>query len=110
MKIRSAVLAQRDPMNKKGRPHDEKHVVTKHDDFPITFASRFYNSLYYRTSRDDLRVSLSLFAGDLKLYTVYELDATHNDLQVAVNRLANWASLWQLQIAIDNKMPYFPYI
>ena len=59
---------------------------------------------------NDLRVSLSLFAGDLKLYTVYELHASHNDLQVAVNRLADWASLWQLQIAIDTKMPYFPYI
>ena len=52
MKIRSAVSAQRDPMNKKGPPHDQKHVVTKHDDFPITFSIRFYNSLYYRTSRD----------------------------------------------------------
>ena len=37
---------------KKGPPHDQKHVVTKHDDFPITFSIRFYNSLYYRTSRD----------------------------------------------------------
>ena len=49
---------------------------------------------------NDLRVSLPLFADDLKLYTVYKLDAPHNDLQVAVNRLADWASLWQLQIAI----------
>ena len=38
---------------KKGPPHDQKHVVTKHDDFPITFSIRFYNSLYYRTSRDN---------------------------------------------------------
>jgi len=29
-------------------------VVTKHDDFPITFSIRFYNSLYYRTSRETL--------------------------------------------------------
>ena len=49
---------------------------------------------------NDLRVSLSLLADDLKLYTVYKLNASHNDLQVAVNRLADWASLWQLQIAI----------
>ena len=39
-------------MNKKGPLHYQKHVVTKHDDFPITFSIRFYNSLYYRTSRD----------------------------------------------------------
>ena len=49
---------------------------------------------------NDLRVSLSLFADDLKLYTVYKIDASHNDLQVAVNQLTDWASLWQLQIAI----------
>ena len=40
---------------KKGPPHDQKHVVIKHDDFPITFSIRFYNSLYYRTSRDTTR-------------------------------------------------------
>ena len=41
-----------------------------------------------------------MFADYLELYTVYKLAAPHNDLQVAVNRLADWASLWQLQIAI----------
>ena len=41
-----------------------------------------------------------LFADDFKLYTVYKLDASHNDLQVAVNRLTDWARSWQLQIAI----------
>jgi len=50
---------------------------------------------------NDLLVSLSLSADDLKLYTSYKLDASHSDLQVAVNRLNNWASLWQLQIAVS---------
>jgi len=48
-----------------------------------------------------LLVSLSLFADDLKLYTSYKLDVSHSDLQVAVDRLNNWASLWQLQIAVS---------
>jgi len=41
-----------------------------------------------------------LFADDLKLYTGYKIDALHNDLHTAVNRLTEWAKLWQLQIAI----------
>ena len=49
---------------------------------------------------NDLCISLSLFADDLKLYTVYKLDVSHNDLQVAVDRLTDWARQWQLQIAI----------
>ena len=48
---------------------------------------------------NDLSVSLSLFADDLKLYTYYKLDAPHNDLQMAIDRLIEWASLWQLQLA-----------
>ena len=48
----------------------------------------------------DLSVSLSLFADDLKLYTCYKIDALHTDLHTAVNRLTEWAKLWQLQIAI----------
>ena len=44
----------------------------------------------------DLSVSLSLFADD----TCYKIDALHNDLHTAVNRLIEWAKLWQLQIAI----------
>ena len=55
---------------------------------------------------NDVRVSLSLFADDLKLYTLYKLDASHNDLQVPVNRLDDWASLWQLQIAIPKCTTY----
>ena len=43
-------VAQRDPINKKGPPHDQKHVDTKHDDFPITFSIRFYNSCLLYTS------------------------------------------------------------
>ena len=41
----------------------------------------------------DLTVSLSLFADDLKLYTDYRptVDATHSDLQVAIDRLIKWA-------------------
>jgi len=50
---------------------------------------------------NDLLVSLSLFADDLKLYTSYKLDASHSDLQIAVDSLNNWASLWQLQIAVS---------
>jgi len=49
----------------------------------------------------DLSVSLSLFADDLKLYTCYKLDASHTDLQFTIDRLAEWADLWQLQIAIS---------
>ena len=41
----------------------------------------------------DLSVSLSLFADDLKLYTCYKTD---NDLHTAINRLTEWAKLWQL--------------
>jgi len=41
------------------------------------------------------------YADDLKLYTSYKLDASHSDLQVAVDRLNNRASLWQLQIAVS---------
>jgi len=48
----------------------------------------------------DLSVSLSPFAGDLKLYTCYKTDMLHNDLHTSVNRLTEWAKLWQLQIAI----------
>jgi len=29
--------------------------------FPITLASRFYNSLYYRTSRDFLNLTINVF-------------------------------------------------
>ena len=47
----------------------------------------------------DLSVSLSLFSDDLKLYTCYKIDALHNDLHTAVNRLTECAKLWQLQIA-----------
>ena len=39
----------------------------------------------------DLAVSLSLFADDLKLYSDYTVDATHSDLQAAINRLTEWA-------------------
>jgi len=39
----------------------------------------------------DLTASLSLFADDLKLYTDYTVDATHSDLQVAIDRLIKWA-------------------
>ena len=39
---------------------------------------------------NDLSVSLSLFADDLKLYTYYKLDASHNDLQMAIDRLIEW--------------------
>ena len=49
---------------------------------------------------NDLPVSLSLFADDLKLYTCYKVDASHDDLQIAIDRLIDWARLWQLQIAI----------
>ena len=39
----------------------KKHVVTKHDDFPITFSICSYNSLYYRTSCDNVyRIGLAL--------------------------------------------------
>ena len=48
----------------------------------------------------DLTVSSSLFADDLKLYTRYNLDAAHNDLQTAITRLVEWAELWQLQVSI----------
>jgi len=41
----------------------------------------------------DLTVSLSLFADDLKLYTDYTVDATHRDLQVAIDRLIEWAKM-----------------
>ena len=50
----------------------------------------------------DLSVSLSLFADDLKLYTCYKTDMLHNDLHTAINRLTEWARLWQLQIAIQS--------
>jgi len=40
-------------------------------------------------------------ADDLKLYTLYKLDASHNDLQIAVDRLTNWARFWQFQIAVS---------
>ena len=48
----------------------------------------------------DLTVSLSLFADDLKLYSDYTVNATHSDLQAAINRLTEWAKKWQLQISI----------
>jgi len=48
----------------------------------------------------DLSVSLSLFADGLKLYTCYKTDILHNDLHTAINRLTEWAKLWQLQSAI----------
>ena len=45
---------------------------------------------------NDLCLLLSLFADDLKLYTVYKLDASQNDLQFAIGRLTDCARLWQL--------------
>ena len=39
----------------------------------------------------DVTVSLSLFADDLKLYSDYTVNATHSDLQAAINRLTEWA-------------------
>ena len=50
---------------------------------------------------NDLLVSLSSFADYVKLYTFYKLGVPHSDLQVAVDRLTNWARLWQLQIAVS---------
>ena len=43
-----------------------------------------------------------LFADDLKLYTCYKTDIglLHNDLHTAINRMTEWAKLWQLQVAI----------
>jgi len=63
---------------------------------PILFLL-YINDLVYVFK--DLSVSMSLFAHDLKLYTCYKLDASHTDLQVAIDRLTEWADLWQLQIA-----------
>jgi len=48
----------------------------------------------------DLSVCLSLFADDLKLYKCVKPDILHNDLHTAINRLTEWAKLWQLQITI----------
>ena len=48
----------------------------------------------------DLTVPLSLFADDLKLYSDYTVDATHSDIQAAINRLTEWTKKWQLQISI----------
>jgi len=45
-----------------------------------------------------LCVSVSLFDDDVKLYTCYQLDASHNDLQTAIDRLVEWAKLWQISI------------
>jgi len=42
----------------------------------------------------------------LKLYTCYETDLLHNDLHTAINRLTEWAKLWQLQISTP-KCPAF---
>ena len=42
---------------------------------------------------NDIPMSLSLFADDLKLYTYYKGDASHDDLQTATDRLIDW---WQL--------------
>ena len=42
----------------------------------------------------------SVFAQMTAQYTDYTVDATHSDLQVAVDRLIEWAKKWQLQISI----------
>jgi len=55
---------------------------------------------------NDLSVSLSLFADDLKLYTCYKTDILHNDSYTAINRLTKWAKLWQLQIAIPKCLAF----
>ena len=39
---------------------------------------------------NDIPMSLSLFADDLKLYTCYKGDASHDDLQTATDRLIDW--------------------
>jgi hypothetical protein len=41
----------------------------------------------------DLCVSFSLFADDLKLFTCYKLDASHTELQIAIDRLTAWSGL-----------------
>ena len=45
----------------------------------------------------DLTVSLSPFADDLKLYSDYSVDATHSDLQAAINAM-QWR-LWAQALA-----------
>ena len=49
----------------------------------------------------DLCVSFSLFADDLKLFTSYKLDASHTELQLAIDRLSAWSGLWQMEIAVS---------
>jgi hypothetical protein len=44
-----------------------------------------------------------LFADDLKLYSVIEIDSTIGacNLQESINRISQWANLWQLSININ---------
>jgi len=56
-----------------------------------------YGHLIYRI-KVNRQLNLT-FSHYVELYTCYKLDASHTDIQVAIDRLTEWADLWQLQIA-----------
>lgn len=48
----------------------------------------------------DLNVNMKLFADDVKMYSVVDVDMS-SDLQTACNRLVQWAEIWQMSVAIQ---------
>ena len=48
----------------------------------------------------DLNVNMKLFADDVKMYSVVDVDIS-SDLQIACNRLVQWAEIWQMSVAIQ---------
>jgi len=72
---------------------------------PILFLL-FINDIEYACNSS---VKLKLFADDLKIYSVLNMDALNNtndvnyknDLQLAIDNISNWSNEWQLTINVD---------
>ena len=48
----------------------------------------------------DLNVTMKLFADDVKMYSVVDIDIS-SDLLLACDRLMKWAETWQMEIAVQ---------
>jgi len=50
---------------------------------------------------DDLAVSFTLYADDIKLCSCYNVTSSGDTLSVAITRLCEWSDIWQLSIAVQ---------
>ena len=52
---------------------------------------------------NNLIASCKLYANDTKLYGCYDIDASSNELTIAIDKLYQWSLTWQLPIAINKR-------